>query len=98
MKLFLDDNRKCPQGDFDVCRNANDAIFFLSRRKYDYISLDYDLGYGEKTGLDVLIYMKENNIFVPHINIHSSHIFGRRKMQDFCTQYFPKTEITMNFV
>lgn len=98
MKLFLDDNRRCTQEGFDVCTNANDAIFFLSKRKYDYITLDYDLGYGEKTGLDVLIFMKNNNIFVPHINIHSSHIFGRRKMEDYCAQYFPKSIITKNFV
>ena len=98
MNLFLDDRRACPKGEYDICRTADDAISFLSRKKYTYITLDYDLGYGEKTGLDVLIYMKENNIFVPRINIHSSHIFGRRKMEDYCAQYFPKSEITKNFV
>ena len=98
MNLFLDDRRACPKGEYDVCRNADDAIFFLSRRKYTYISLDYDLGYSEKTGLDVLVFMKEQGIFVEYINIHSSHIFGKRRMEDFCAQYFPKSIVTKNSV
>ena len=64
---------------------------------FEFISPDYDLGTDED-GLDVLIWMKENNIFVPHINIHSDHSIGRWKMRDFCEENFPDSMVTMNSV
>jgi len=63
----------------------------------EFITLDYSLGNGD-TGMNVLLWMKENNVFVPHINIHSNHIFGRRRMQEFCEENFPDSRITMNML
>lgn len=64
-------------------------------RKISFISLDYDLGEG-KTGYDVLVYMKENNIEVRHINIHSNHILGVPQMQAYAWENFPDVEVTFN--
>ena len=64
---------------------------------FDFITLDYSLGNGD-TGMNVLIWMKENNVFVPHINIHSNHIFGRKRMQEFCLENFPNSHITTNML
>ena len=98
MKLFVDDLRPFPEGDdFICCREFEDAIWQLSIHDFDFVSLDYDLGYGP-TGLDILIWMRNNNKAPKHINIHSSHIWGRREMKEFCLQNFPGTEVTMNYV
>lgn len=64
-------------------------------RKISFISLDYNLG-TVKTGYDVLVYMKENNIEVKHINIHSNHILGVPKMREYAWANFPNTSITFN--
>lgn len=94
-RLFVDDNREFPGMGYECVRSAEDAIFLLRIMKFDHISLDYNLGKGCKGGLDILIWMKANNVFVPEINIHSNHIFGRERMREYCEENFPDSKITM---
>ncbi|MGN0610515.1 MAG: cyclic-phosphate processing receiver domain-containing protein [Ruminiclostridium sp.] len=94
MRLFIDDKRDFPKHGYECCRDADTAIMLLSVMKFEYISLDYDLG-GDKSGLDILVRMKEKNIFVPEINIHSDHVTGRELMYRFCKENFPESAITM---
>lgn len=94
MRLFVDDKRDFPKHGYECCRDADTAILLLSVMRFDHISLDYDLG-NDKSGLDILMRMKEKNIFVPEINIHSDHITGREQMYNFCKENFPKSTITM---
>ncbi|MBQ7714496.1 MAG: cell division protein FtsJ [Clostridia bacterium] len=97
MRLFVDDMRPCPSGDnYLLCRNYEDAIWEMSVTDFDYVSLDYSLGYGEKTGYDILVWMKKSGKIPRHINIHSSHPWGRRNMKDFCDLHFPNVEVTMD--
>ena len=93
MRLYLDDARSFPAG-WDGCRCTETAKELLSLNSYDLISLDYDLGYDRETGLDLLYWMKENDIFVPRINIHSTHPYGRKLMWDFVKTNFPASELT----
>lgn len=67
----------------------------LSVLNFDFISLDYSLE-EELTGLDVLKFMKEKNIFVPRINIHSNNIEGIRLMRRYCEENFPDSQISCN--
>ena len=96
MKLFVDDTRDFPEWGYECCRDADHAILLLSFLSFDSISLDYSLGMNCKTGLDILIWMKENTIFVPEINIHSNHIEGRGLMYAYCKENFPDAKITRN--
>lgn len=97
-RLFVDDTREFPKWGYECCRDADTAILMLSLMKFDHISLDYSLGSGCKNGLDILIWMKQNHIVVPQINIHSNHILGRERMYDFCKENFPDSQITMNML
>lgn len=94
MRLFVDDTREFPKWGYECARDADSAILLLSIMKFEHISLDYTLGTNCKNGLDILIWMKENNVFVPEINIHSNHIFGKERMRDFCKENFPNSIIT----
>lgn len=94
MKLFVDDERQFPKWGYECVRDADTAILFLSIMEFQQISLDYTLGTNCKNGLDILIWMKENNIFVPQINIHSNNILGKEKMKEFCIKNFPNSKIT----
>lgn len=96
MKLFVDDIRTCPDvSEFLCCRDFDSAIRVLSHTNFEHISLDYDLGYGCKTGLNILEWMSENHKSAPSINIHSSHPIGRSRMYDFAKKHFPNSNITM---
>ncbi len=99
MKLFLDDTRDFPKGYDCCCRDYESATILLSSMKFDHISLDYSLGAdGGGSGLDVLKFMKENNIFVPSVNIHSNHIIGKERMREYCEKNFPDSIVTMNML
>lgn len=97
MKIILDDRRYVPESSpYNLVRTYADCVELLRLfRRISYISLDYNLG-TVKTGLDVLIYMKEHNIAVKHINIHSDHILGVPLMRDYAWEHFPGVSVTFN--
>ena len=97
MKIILDDRRYVPSNSpYHVVRNYEDCVDMIRIfRKISFISLDYDLG-ESKTGYDVLVYMKENDIEVKHINIHSDHSVGVPKMREYAWKNFPGVELTFN--
>lgn len=97
MKIILDDRRYVPSNSpYNVVRNYEDCVDMLRLfRKISYISLDYDLGEG-KTGYDVLVYIKENDIVFEHINIHSDHSVGVPKMKEYVWNHFPGVGLTDN--
>ncbi len=94
MRLFVDDTREFPKVGYECVRDADSAILLLSIIPFDHISLDYTLGHDCKNGLDILIWMKEHDVYVPEINIHSNHIFGVEKMRKYCEENFPNTTVT----
>lgn len=97
MKIVLDDRRNIPDNSpYNLVRTYEECVEMIRLfRKIGFISLDYNLG-TVKTGYDVLVYMKENNIEVKHINIHSNHILGVPKMQEYAWKNFPGVEVTFN--
>lgn len=95
MKMYVDDIRPFPKEGFVCCRSYRDATFRLTTGDFEYISLDYDLGQ-EENGLDILIWMKNNGKYIPHINIHSTHPIGIYRMLNFCRENFPASEVTTN--
>lgn len=97
MKIILDDQRYVPSNSpYNLVRTYADCVDMLRLfRHISYISLDYNLG-SVKTGYDVLVYMKENDIQVKHINIHSNHVLGVPKMQAYVWENFPDVELTFN--
>jgi hypothetical protein len=85
MRVFLDDTRPTPEG-FVRVYWPEEAIAHLKTGQVELISLDYDLGDGERrTGYDVLVWIeeavREDGITPPAIRIHSDHRLGRIKMQ-----------------
>lgn len=96
MKLYVDDMREFPDEGFVCCRDYYEAVHVLSYNEFEYASLDYHLGEGP-SGLDILVWLKNNGKYIPHINIHSTHPIGRARMKDFCINNFPQSEITMNY-
>lgn len=73
---------------YTCVRTYQQCITLLSVfKEIDAIHLDYDLG-GKENGLDILIYMKQNNIRVREIFIHSTHREGVKEMEKFINRHF----------
>lgn len=94
-KLFIDDLRECPKG-FVCARNYAEAVnAYENFGEFDVVDLDYDFG-GRDTGLDILKWMCENLKNPNRINIHSTHIEGRRLMREYAEDNFLGTVVSIN--
>ena len=92
-KLYLDDIRPCPEG-YILVRNYDDCVTLLENGIFEEVSLDYSLGYGYKTGFDVLVWLNNHREHLPKkINIHSTHPYGVSMMKNFILKYLPEVEL-----
>ncbi len=84
MRIYLDDERKTPDGWVRVFW-PDEAIALLELGMVAEISLDHDLGDDEKgTGYDVILWIEEavvlRNFSPPKIAVHSANTSARDKM------------------
>lgn len=77
MKLFIDDTRPVPYG-FILAKSADEAITLCEQQRFEQISLDFNLGFRKKTGLEFMKEFIEKGLYVSHINIHSDDLIGVR--------------------
>ena len=89
MKIYLDDERPCPEG-FTLAKNYEEMIDLLEKNKgnIEEVSLDHDLG-KIKTGYDVCKWFVENNYWVKKIILHSANIVGVQNMMQLLNRYAP---------
>ncbi|WP_020405206.1 cyclic-phosphate processing receiver domain-containing protein [Hahella ganghwensis] len=85
MKVYLDDERKTPEGWTRVYW-PEEAIELLQTGKVEEISLDHDLGDDDHgTGYDVVLWIEEqvitNDFQPPKIRVHSANSSAREKME-----------------
>ncbi|TXK85398.1 cyclic-phosphate processing receiver domain-containing protein [Paenibacillus sp. N3.4] len=70
--VYLDDLRPCPRG-FTLAKNVTECIMLLQEFEIDTLSLDHDLGWNSKqTGMDVVIWLVQQQKFPKAIYIHTS--------------------------
>lgn len=85
MKVYLDDERKTPDG-WERVYWPNEAIDLLQTGKVSEISLDHDLGDDDRgTGYDVILWIEEavftKGFTPPVIKVHSANSSAREKME-----------------
>jgi len=86
--VFLDDHRPCPPG-FVAAKTAEECILLLEEESVDILSLDYDLGWGSPTGLEVARYIAETGRYPRRIYMHSSSPSGRERMYQVLRSALP---------
>lgn len=86
MKLFVDDERECPEG-WIVARSYDEALTFLGidqKCQVSDLSIDHDLGEG-KSGYDLACWLEERLVYgyeVPvKITCHSANPVGRARIE-----------------
>lgn len=88
VKLWLDsDFNRDPDDTWKIVKTVGGAIDILKTEKVDIISLDYDFGNFQEnpyirdlTGLDLISWMRQENVFPFLINIHSSNKLMAKRM------------------
>lgn len=85
MKIYLDDERKAPDG-WKQVRWPEEAIALLKSGVVTHVSLDHDLGDDEHgTGYDVILWLEEavatRKFRPPHMVVHSANSSAREKME-----------------
>lgn len=85
MRLWLDDERPCPQG-WVHARTAGEAIALLDGGQVVEVSLDHDLGPPEAgTGYDVVCHVEyrvlTEGFNAPVMRVHSANPVGRARME-----------------
>ena len=91
MKTLLIDDRRTLSLANATARSFKTGVNKLKRQKWDLLLLDHDLGEFEKTGYDVMVWLKDNKEFQPkmilcisnnppgrdRINLMIKDIYGR---------------------
>ena len=85
MKVYLDDERKTPDGWVRVYW-PDEVIELLKTGDVTEVSLDHDLGDDDRgTGYDVLLWLEEqvvvNGVSPPKLRVHSANTSARAKME-----------------
>ncbi|WP_321876609.1 cyclic-phosphate processing receiver domain-containing protein [Paraburkholderia bannensis] len=85
MKVFLDDERKTPDG-WTRAYWPQEVISLLQTGEVTDLSLDHDLGDDERgTGYTVLLWLEEQvaiyEMKAPEISVHSANSSARVKME-----------------
>ncbi|WP_331281326.1 cyclic-phosphate processing receiver domain-containing protein [Paenibacillus sp. UNC451MF] len=90
MNVFLDDQRACPEG-FVLARSSEECGLLLQECEIDVLSLDYDLGWDQPTGMDVVRLMISTHRYPREIYLHSSSFVGRKNMYELLYQSKPES-------
>jgi len=86
--VFLDDVRYCPTG-FAHARTADECRLLIDLEEIDILSLDYDLGWGEPSGLEVVRHIVRTGRYPRRIFFHTSSPSGKTAMREMLAANAP---------
>jgi len=87
--VYLDDYRPTPAG-FVGAPDAAACIALIDAHEIGLLSLDYDLGWGQPTGLEVAAHLVESGRYPQEIYLHTSSPSGRERMHHLLSQHAPR--------
>jgi len=86
--VYLDDYRACPKG-FVLAKNVEECIQLIDECEIDILSLDFDLGWGEPTGIEVVRHLVHKGKYPQQIFLHTSSFAGRLQMYELLSANLP---------
>ncbi len=95
INVYMDDLRRCPKG-FVLARDAEECLLLLRESEVKVLSLDYDLGPKQPTGMDLVRAMITENLYAHEIYLHSSSLYGKMNMYQMLIQHKPETIKVVN--
>lgn len=89
--VYLDDERNTPPG-WHRCHHVWEVIALIKAGEVRKLSLDHDLGDGEKTGYHLCLWMIENNRWpTEKPTVHSANPVGAHYMRLMIDQWYGKS-------
>ncbi|MFB9330441.1 cyclic-phosphate processing receiver domain-containing protein [Paenibacillus aurantiacus] len=89
INVYLDDFRPCPAG-FVLAKNAEECILLLEGEQIGILSLDFDLGWGQPTGLHVVQAMVQLGLYPQEVYLHTSSPSGKMQMYQLLLRHAPE--------
>ena len=87
--VYLDDYRPKPKG-FVLARSIEECVLLLDTEEIDILSLDYDLGWGQPTGIEAALHIVATGRYPRRIYLHTSSPSGRMQMYGLLMEHAPQ--------
>ncbi len=89
--VYLDDERPTPDG-WHRCHHVWEVVALVKAGEVRRMSLDHDLGDGEKTGYHLVLWMVENGRWPREKPmVHSANPVGAHVMRQMIDEWFGKS-------
>ncbi|MBO1578211.1 cyclic-phosphate processing receiver domain-containing protein [Bacillus sp. XF8] len=79
MNVYMDDQRPCPFG-YVLVTTVEDAVKIVRDYDVSILSLDYNMGWRQKSGLDFLEIFCTEGLYVQEIHLHTNDSIGMQYM------------------
>ncbi|ACK96736.1 hypothetical protein P4493_19120 [Bacillus thuringiensis] len=80
MNVYMDDQRSCPFG-YVPATTVECTLQMVRDYGVNILSLDFNMGWGEKSGLDFVEAFCTEGLYVNEIHLHTNDIIGMHKMK-----------------
>lgn len=94
MHIYIDKLKQPRIAKFDkVIDSFKDFINTVDKNEIAFMSIGYEID-SKSNAIDALWYLKENDIFIPFINIHSDNSLARNNISKMIKKNFNDTIVT----
>ncbi|HHT7237753.1 MULTISPECIES: cyclic-phosphate processing receiver domain-containing protein [Bacillus] len=80
MNVYMDDQRGCPYG-YVLATTVESALQFVRSNKVNILSLDFNMGWRQKNGLDFVEAFCTEGLYVNEIHLHTNDVIGMHQMK-----------------
>ncbi|EOO75830.1 hypothetical protein ABH963_001187 [Bacillus sp. RC55] len=80
MNVYMDDQRSCPYG-YVLATTVESALQIVRDNEVNIISLDYNMGWRQKSGLDFVEAFCNEGLYVNEIHLHTNDVIGMHQMK-----------------
>ncbi|WP_243521219.1 cyclic-phosphate processing receiver domain-containing protein [Bacillus pseudomycoides] len=95
MNVYMDDQRLCPFG-YSLVTTVEDALKIVKNHDVRILSLDYNMGWRRKNGLDFLEIFCKEGLYAQEIHLHTNDSIGMQNMLDRINKGKEAREISSN--
>jgi len=80
MNVYMDDQRSCPYG-YVLATTVESALHMVRDNEINIISLDFNMGWRKKSGLDFVEAFCREGLYVNEIHLHTNDVIGMHQMR-----------------
>ncbi|MBE5105627.1 hypothetical protein IGI01_10035 [Bacillus thuringiensis] len=97
MNVYMDDQRSCPFG-YELATTVESALQIVREHDVNILSLDFNMGWRQKNGLDFVEAFCKEGLYVNEIHLHTNDHIGMHKMKQRIEKGKEQGEINSHLV